>query len=175
MNLYLIGYRGSGKSTVAVLLGRKLNRVVIDTDAEIERHAEQSISEIFKSEGEAGFRARETKVICSHPAESKLVVSLGGGAPLAKANQDWLANSGRTAWLAAEPKVLWQRISGDQTSTDRRPALTELQGRQEVEQVLTERTPVYSACADYKIEVDELSPEQIADAIANWWKSVDKK
>ncbi len=173
MNLYLIGYRGSGKSTVAVLLGQRLNREVIDTDVQIEDQASMSISEIFETEGEAGFRDRESKAILSHPAESNLIVSLGGGAPLAKANQNWLAQSGKTVWLTAGAEVLWKRIDGDKSSADRRPNLTVLDGLQEVQQVLADRKPVYSACADYTIAVDELSPEQISDAIANWWESAD--
>jgi shikimate kinase len=175
MNLYLIGYRGSGKSSVAPLLARELNRELVDTDDLIENQTGASISQIFSQHGEPEFRRIETEIICSISSCENRVVSLGGGAPLAEQNRVWLKSNGRTIWLTAPPNVLWERISGDATSTQRRPDLTDDGGRLEVERVLATRIPIYSECADYTIDVREMSPEQIADNIARWWESVDNQ
>jgi shikimate kinase len=174
MNLYLIGYRGSGKSSVAPLLATRLNRAVIDTDLLIEESARISISDIFSQFGAADFRARENAIIHDYPAEKKLIVSLGGGAPLSPANRNWIRENGKCVWLAAEPDVLWQRIYADDKSADQRPDLTEYGGLEEIQQLLGERTPIYAGCADFTIDVGQLPPEQIAEQIANWWNSDDK-
>lgn len=174
MNLYLIGYRGSGKSSVAPLLASRLNRKMIDTDRLIETSAGISISDIFSQFGAADFRARENEIIHHYPADQNLIVSLGGGAPLSPANRTWIRENGKCVWLAAEPEVLWQRIYVDDKSAEQRPNLTEYGGLEEIQQLLGERTPIYAGCADFTIDVGPLNPEQIAEQIAEWWSSVDK-
>ncbi len=174
MNLYLIGYRGSGKSTVAPLIAKEITWNAIDADDLVESNTQQSISEIFASDGEAAFRELEHDVISTIVGKTNLVVSLGGGAPLFERNRDMIAKSGKTVWLFAESSVLWKRISTDNTSHDQRPNLTDEGGRTEVERLLLIRNPVYEACADYKIDVTSLSPEEVAERIVEWWNSDDK-
>jgi shikimate kinase len=175
MNLYLIGYRGSGKTTVAKCLAKILRRPFCDTDAVIESLAGQSIRQIFESAGESAFRQRESQVIHSIAGSAGQVISLGGGAVLAEANRTFLKGNGRTAWLRADPEVLWNRIANDQVSHDQRPNLSDRGGREEVHTILRSRTPVYNACADYTIDVDHLSPNEIAESIARWWNRADKE
>ncbi len=175
MNLYLIGYRGCGKSTVAPLLASHLNWEYVDTDILIEQRVGQSIREIFLQQGEAEFRRLETSVICSLPAEGNRIVALGGGAVLAEANRAWLAANGKTVWLTAPPEILWRRIHSDQTSQQRRPDLTAPGGLAEVEKMLGTRSAIYAGCADYTIDVAEMSPRQIAAHIVDWWRAVDNK
>ena len=174
MNLYLIGYRGSGKSTVAPLLAKLLNTTSFDTDQIVESATQQSIAEIFHEAGEQRFRELETKAIKSLPNERELVIALGGGAPMQEANRKWMQQHGKTVWLSATPEVLWQRIHDDESSPNRRPALTDHEGFDEVQQLVAQRNPVYKECADYTIDVASASPEQIAADIACWWNSVDK-
>lgn len=171
MNLYLIGYRGSGKSTVAPLLANLLGWTWLDSDGQVELLAGCSVAQIFAENGEACFRKWETNVIEALSRKSNLVVATGGGAPMALQNRRLMAASGRQIWLKAAPKFLWARILSDETS--QRPALTDKSGLAEIQQVLAERTSIYEACADYAIDVESLSPEQIAQQIAEWWVSVD--
>ena len=174
MNLYVIGYRGSGKSTVAPLVAQLLGWDSVDSDDVIESKAGTSIAEIFSEHGERAFRKMETETILRLSNLENQVVSLGGGAPIEPENRPLLAGTGKTVWLKAATNLLWQRISGDASTGTRRPALTDQDGYSEVEQLLAERSPVYEACADYTIDIAALSPQEIADQIVKWFSSVDK-
>ena len=179
MNLYLIGYRGSGKSTVAPLVSsaiqsKETHWESVDSDDLVESTAGTSIARIFAERGEAEFRRRETEIISQLAQRSNLVVSLGGGAPMFEFNRELISASGKTVWLYAKSNLLWQRISTDETTRQRRPDLTDHGGREEVIRLLEQRNPVYKACADYTIDVGDLSPQEIADRIVNWFESDDK-
>ena len=142
MNLYLIGYRGSGKSTVAPHLAKRLGWNCVDADDLVEAEAGKSIAAIFADSGESEFRRMESEVIETLSKKSELIVSLGGGAPTFEVNQKRIASSGKSVYLSASLDLLWARISGDQTSVDRRPDLTDLGGRAEVEQLMSVRAPI---------------------------------
>ena len=179
MNLYLIGYRGSGKSTIAPLVANSLQATgsrweSADADDLVETSAGMSIARIFAEQGETGFRRQETQAVAQLAKRSNLVVSLGGGAPMFAVNRDLIAGSGKTVWLCAESELLWQRISADHVNQKQRPNLTTLGGREEVVRLLEQRNPVYEACADYTIDVGDLSPQEIADRIVNWFETDDK-
>ncbi len=107
MNVYLIGFRGSGKTTVGRVLAERLGLHAVDSDDLIEQAAQATIREIFQREGEAGFRDREQNVVerlAREAAEAPRVVSLGGGAILREANRNQLAASGVCIWLTASAK-----------------------------------------------------------------------
>lgn len=179
MNLYLIGYRGCGKSTVAPLVAKSMTLTSaawesVDVDDLVEAQAGMTIAAIFAGFGESDFRSRETNVITDVSKRSELVVSLGGGAPIFASNREIISSSGKTVWLRAESNLLWERISADQATEQQRPNLTEKGGLEEVVQLLAERNPVYEACADYTIDVDDLTPQEIADRIVNWLQTDDK-
>ena len=174
MNLYLIGYRGCGKSTVAPLVAKSLGRKFLDADDLVEAKADCSIAKLFAQYGEPRFRELETEVISELAEQSQLVVALGGGAPMFESNRELMARSGKSIWLFAETSVLWERISSDKSTLDRRPNLTDTGGRAEVEELLLVRNPVYEACADCKLDVGSLSPEEVAERVVTWWESDDK-
>jgi shikimate kinase len=174
MNLYLIGYRGSGKSTVGPLVAHRLGWSFVDSDDCVEAQANRTIAEIFAEQGESDFRQLESKSIADLSRKTQHVVSLGGGAPMFPANRDSIAASGKTVWLKADVDLLWKRIAADQTTTQRRPDLTDQGGRAEVQSLLVQRGPVYEACADYTLDIGSLSPQEIADRIVIWYQSVDK-
>lgn len=174
MNLYLIGYRGSGKSTVAPYLAQQLGWQRFDTDEQIEILTGQRIADLFADEGEPAFREWETTVIQAVAQLSEQVVSLGGGATLSSFNRQLIASSGQVVWLRGLPEVLWRRIQADQHTFETRPQLTNLDGLAEVRQVLAQRESVYADCADYTVDTDDLPPAEVADMIANWWCTVDK-
>lgn len=169
--LHLIGYRGCGKTTVAKLLSPQLRWPAIDADEYLERAAGRTIKEIFAAEGEAGFRDRESATVQELTRREALIVSWGGGVILRPANRDALQTSGDIVWLRARPETLLQRIEQDPTTGARRPNLTVAGGLSEVQQLVAQREPIYLATSDFQIDVDELSPEQVAQRIIAWLAS----
>ena len=175
MRVYLIGYRGSGKTTVGRLLAEQLQWAFVDTDSEIATTAGIEIKEVFETHGEEEFRRLETAAVENTSELTETVISLGGGACQKQANRDVINLPGGLAvWLTGDAETLWQRISGDQCSEEQRPNLTDLEGLQEVKQLLDQRHENYAACADYQIDTRELPPDQIAGKIAVWLQSADK-
>ncbi|WP_417734675.1 shikimate kinase [Rosistilla oblonga] len=167
-HLYLIGYRGSGKSSVARLLAAKIGCTWIDSDDEIERRAGVSIAEIFAAHGEPGFRDRETAAIEALSKTSPQVIALGGGAILRPENRDMIAQTGQAIWLDARPEVLVGRIEADASSASRRPSLTEHPMLQEVRQLMAAREPLYREVGNLRIDVSDQTPDQIVDQITKF-------
>ena len=165
MNLALIGYRGSGKTTVARLLAERLTWNWIDTDVEVERRSGKSIAALFAEDGEPAFRDLETKVVAELVDSERTILALGGGAVLREATRAVLARTCKTAWLRATPQTLHERCCQDAATGSRRPGLTALGGLAEIEQVLAEREPIYRACADAIIETDGLEAQKVAEQV----------
>ena len=168
MNLFLIGYRGAGKSIVAGRLGMLLRWPSIDTDVEIELRAGKSIATIFDEDGEPAFRDLESAVIADLCRRERHVVGLGGGAVMREENRRQLCAAGKCVWLKASPVSMHRRLSGDPSSGERRPNLAAAGGLDEIRQLLVARTPVYGDCADLVIDTDDKEPNQIAQEIAEW-------
>lgn len=165
MNLYLIGYRGVGKSTLAALLAGRLGRTWIDADVELERRAGRTIAEIFASQGEQAFRDLESLVLAELSQRDGLVVALGGGVVLREENRRALAG-GKVVWLTADPETIHRRLAADHTTADRRPSLTSLDGLDEIRELLAQREPLYRQCADLVVDAQSATPEQIAERIS---------
>ncbi|WP_153556687.1 shikimate kinase [Roseimaritima sediminicola] len=171
MHLYLTGYRGSGKTSVARTLASELGVDAIDLDAVIEREAGRTIPELFADEGESGFRDRESEAL-ARVAERReaAVVALGGGAILREENRQVIRRSGRCVWLVARPETLAARIAADEQDGPQRPSLTTPGGdpAEEVARVLEQRQPLYAAAAEHRVEVDDQSIDEIAEQILTW-------
>lgn len=170
MNLYLIGYRGSGKSVVAKSLAKKLGRRHADSDERIELQAGATIQQMFARHGEEYFRKLETAVIKSFHTRDDLVVSLGGGAVLVEENRNWLRKTGQIVWLVASAQTLLRRIQSDPSTVTRRPPLTNHDALTEIQFLLAKREPLYSLSADFRLSVDHLSVEEAAETICRWWE-----
>lgn len=171
MNVYLIGFRGSGKTTVGKSLALQLGLPAVDADDLIEQTAGMTIREIFQREGEAGFRDREQAVVeqlSAAAVESPRVVSLGGGAILRETNRHALAGSGVCIWLTASAEKLLERTRADQTTAERRPALSQLNEYDEVVAILAAREPLYAATAQKIVDTENTTVEAICDEIVNW-------
>jgi shikimate kinase len=165
MNLFLIGYRGSGKSTVAAALSQQLGWPWLDADAELEGRAGKTIKQIFHEGGEQAFRDLESTVVTEVARHDRHIVALGGGAVLREENRQALAGRGSIVWLKASPKALLARIQDDATTAVRRPNLTADGGLAEIRKLLAERTPIYESCADLTIDTENKSPAEIAGEI----------
>jgi shikimate kinase len=162
MNVVLIGYRGTGKSTVGKLVAARLDRVLVSTDAEVVKSAGQSIPEIVEQHGWEYFRDLESKVCQELAGRNGLVVDTGGGVILRSRNVDLLKGTGRLFWLTASVSTITERIGHD----TQRPSLTGVKSFvDEIQDVLRERTPKYQAAANCIIETDGKSAAQVADEI----------
>ena len=162
--LFLIGYRGTGKTTVARLLAGRLGRHWVDADDEIERRHGRTVRELFSQEGEAGFREKEEAVLADLCRLEDHVVATGGGAVLRESNRRRLRESGRVVWLTADPATIWERMQADPCTPERRPALR-AGGLAEIEEVLRVREPFYRACADLVVATAGRLPEEVAEMI----------
>jgi shikimate kinase len=165
MNLILIGYRGTGTSTVGQWLGLQLGWDWVDSDVEIELCAGKSIAEIFDEIGEAGFRDVESECLARLCTRTRTIVAVGGGAILRGENRNALRAAGHVVWLRASPETIHQRLEADDTTVRRRPHLTRTGGLPEIHDVLTQRTPIYRECADLEVDTEGKTPKEVADEI----------
>jgi shikimate kinase len=162
MNLVLIGYRGTGKSSVGRLLAQRLGRELVSTDAEIVRLADRSIPDIVKQYGWDHFRDLESRVCRNLSGRDALIIDTGGGVILKPENVACLKAGGVLFWLTAEVRTITERIGED----TQRPSLTGAKSfTDEVEEVLRERRPKYEAAADHIIPTDGRTLNEVADEI----------
>lgn len=167
MIVTLIGYRGSGKSSVGRELAHRLSFPFADADAELEGRAGKSIRQIFDDDGESAFRDLEEQVIADLLLSSgRLVLAAGGGAVLRESTRARLAAAGPIVWLRATAEHLAARIAADASTAERRPNLTALGGLDEIRELLEQREPIYRAAADLTVETEGLTPAEIAERIA---------
>ncbi len=161
----LIGYRGTGKTSVATCLSKISGERWIDTDAEITRVVDCAISEIFDREGEDGFRRRETVALREILDQPYPIIACGGGIVLLEENRRLLADAGTCVWLRASADTIQQRLECDPGSATQRPPLTNLERSDEIRHLLKEREPLYTQCADLVVETDKRQVDQIAAEI----------
>lgn len=158
----LVGYRGTGKTTVGRLLAERLGWRFVDADQRIEAIAGRPIAAIFAERGEPAFRDLEQSVLAELATADRLVLATGGGAVVRPANRPVLRRFGCVAWLTADPAVLADRLRAE---ADNRPALTAAGTLGEIADVLAARTPFYREVADVTVGTDGLSPAEIAESI----------
>jgi shikimate kinase len=162
VNVVLIGYRGTGKSTVGRLLARSLEFEYLGLDDEIVRRAGRTIPEIVEAEGWDAFRDLEAEVVRESSARDRCVLDTGGGVVLREENMRHLARGGVVFLLVSEIADIVERIQGD----SQRPSLTGAKSfTEEVEEVLGQRQPKYRAAAQHVVDTSRPSPEQAVDVI----------
>ncbi len=162
-NVYLIGFSGSGKSAIGRRLARRLRRQHLDMDDEIVARTGSPIPEIFRREGEEGFRARERALLEEISGRKKLIVSTGGGAPLDPGNRSAMAKSGVVVALEAKPDFLYGRLRrhiGDESKGQVRPLLEGDDPRKRIEALKEYRQPFY-ATADWTVHTDDLTADEV--------------
>jgi shikimate kinase len=164
-SIALIGYRGTGKTTIAKRLAAHLGWDGVDADVEVELKAGKSITAIFADDGEPAFRDLESSAVADLCRRARVVLALGGGAVCRETNRAAIARCGAVVWLQASPATLEKRIAGDSSTAARRPGLTASGGREEIERLLAERTPHYRACATLEVDTEDKSPAEIAEEI----------
>lgn len=164
-NIILIGFMGTGKSSVGKRLAKKMNYNFIDTDAYIEELEGKKISDIFNEKGEEYFRKLETKVVkdLSHKLEG-YIVATGGGLPLRRANQKPLRNMGTVIYLKSSENTIYQRLKYDTT----RPLLQGDNPKEKIHKILKQREPIYRRVCHRYIKTDNRSFEQIVEEIEGY-------
>jgi shikimate kinase len=162
VSIVLIGYRGSGKTSIGKRLADRLWQKCVDTDELIVKKAGKPIAQIFADDGEARFREIEAEAVTEAAALQDVVIALGGGAPLREENRRVIKEAGhRVIYLKCEPEVLLQRIQSDPETPSTRPSLTEFGGGiEEISKVLAEREPIYRQMMDAELEVTYLTPDE---------------
>ena len=162
MNIVLVGYRGTGKSTVGRLLAARLGRDFVSTDAEIVKRAQRTIPEIVAQEGWEYFRDLESGICRELAGRDQLVIDTGGGTILRVQNVEALKKNSTVVWLTASVETIAKRIGGD----SQRPSLTGTNSFvDEIQDVLRERTPKYQATADHSIATDDQSINQLVETL----------
>ena len=165
----LIGYRGTGKSTVAALVAARLGCDWIDADAILESRLGTTIAAFVRDHGEPAFRDAEAEILADLLVSSRGVVATGGGVVLRPENRTLLREAGRpVVWLTASADVIRGRLAADPTTRDRRPALMAADPLAEVEAALAARLPFYLECADVAFDTASMPPAAVADRIVDW-------
>ena len=162
MNIVLIGYRGTGKSSVARLLAARNKWPLVSTDLEIIKKAGMPVPDIIRKRGWDYFRNVESEICKQVGKKDRTIIDTGGGAVLRKENVESLRQRGRMFWLTAEVATVIERIKNNSD----RPSLTGKKSYvEEVEEVLNERLPLYKAAADHMIATDDRTVEEVANEI----------
>ncbi len=165
MNIVLIGFRGTGKSTVGKLLANRLERDFIDSDEYIEDSTGKTIKHIFEGDGKEGFRKIEADVIAKLSRMDNKIVAVGGGAILREDNVRNLKDNGFLILLEATPEIIHNRIIQDKKTTQQRPSLTDKKPLDEIKHLLEQREHPYKDAADYTINTSYVTCEDIVNEI----------
>ncbi|MFC0445454.1 shikimate kinase AroK [Pseudidiomarina halophila] len=161
-NIFLVGPMGAGKSTIGRQLARQLHLEFFDSDSEIERRTGADIAWVFELEGEEGFRAREEKVIEELTEATGIVLATGGGSILSKESRNRLSARGIVVYLQTPIEKQLARTQRDK----RRPLIAEAEDpRAVLEDLASQRNPLYEEIADVVVRTDEQSAKFVVDKI----------
>jgi shikimate kinase len=164
--LALVGYRGTGKSTVGRIVADRLDRAFLDADLEIEARAGESISSIFAQSGELAFRAWEERTLSELTRGNPgAVLATGGGCVLLPSNRRLLKDFGLVIWLQAAPAELTRRLQADVAAGWHRPSLTPAGTVAEIAEVLEARQALYAEVADAQIDTLGKTPGEVAEVV----------
>ena len=173
MNLYLVGYRCTGKSSVGRLLAEAMAWTFVDMDQELVKEAGIPIDEIVDSRGWKYFREQEGKLLQRLSEATKQVISTGGGVVTVPENIAIMRDSGKVVWLHASPDTIAARMEEDSNTAGQRPPLHGNSSVVEIEEILAERLPLYDEAMNLQVETDDLSVEEVSESIIRWLKTLE--
>ena len=162
-NIVLIGFMGSGKSSLGRWIAKNHDYELIDTDEAIEKKEGRSISDIFETDGEDYFRNLETELIKELSSKKGKIISVGGGLPVKEENQTYLKQAGKVVYLKASLEELVKRLSGD----DKRPLLKGSDLKTKIESLMEKRKDIYSSVSDIEIDTTGREFEDLYEEIIN--------
>ena len=159
-NIILVGFMGTGKTTVGQILAARLGKSFVDMDDLIEERTGKTISAIFEDDGEAHFRELERKMAHELSLQDNIVVGAGGGIVLNPANIEAFNESGIVVCLTAAPEVIIERVSSD----SHRPLLEDGEKRDQVLAILEARRELYGAI-EHQVDTTNMDPPAVADKV----------
>ena len=162
-NIVLIGFMGTGKSTIADYLSKCFDMKVVEMDQEIVEREGMSIAEIFEVYGEEYFRNAETNLLREMQTKRNVVISCGGGTPMRDVNVQEMKKNGRVVLLTAKPKTIFERVKDNHD----RPLLENNKSVDYIEELLSKRREKYIAAADIIVETDNKNELEICEEIVN--------
>ncbi len=165
MNIILIGFRGTGKTTIGKMLAQRLGKEFVDADEYLEQKEGKTVKDIFAEGGEKLFREIETEVIAELCLSDNRVVATGGGVILREENVKTLKKSGIIILLEADTDTIYKRIHRDARTEQRRPSLTNRGAYEEIEYLLEYRRPLYDKTADFVINTTSMPATDAANKI----------
>lgn len=160
-NIFLVGFMGTGKTTVSRQLSELLGYEEVDTDARIARQQDRSIAEIFAAQGEQAFREMETELLQEIGEENHKIISCGGGMALRQENVALMREHGVVVLLKAEPETIFERVRDD----NGRPVLNGNMNVGYIRELMAKRMPYYQAAGEVVVATDGRSPQEIAGEI----------
>jgi shikimate kinase len=164
-NLALIGFMGTGKTSVGRLVAENLRFEFLDTDELIQSSTGRTIADIFAKDGEPAFRALERKVVTELATHEKTVISTGGGLPTNPENLAALKTFALVVCLWAAPEKIWERVRHQ----SHRPLLLDADPQKKIRELLAIREPFYRQ-ADVLMNTDQRSAREVAQQIALHFK-----
>jgi shikimate kinase len=165
MNLFLIGYRCSGKTTIGKSIAKTIDWSFVDSDLLVTQKNGKSIKDIIDTEGWDAFRRMECATLKQICTKDRQVVATGGGVILDADNIKAMRTSGTVVWLNANVATVQKRMRQDKNTEDLRPALTDRGQIGEIEDMLLQRKPYYESASDFSIETDDVQINEITAKI----------
>ena len=165
-NIYLIGFMGCGKSTVAEYMQEHYGMEQLEMDAQIEKEQNMKISEIFQQKGEEYFRQAETELLQRMAEKKNMIVSCGGGAAMRQCNVDEMKKNGKVVLLLADPETVYERVKNSHT----RPLLENNMNVEYIRELMEARREKYEAAADISVRTDGKTAAEICCEIVQHLK-----
>ncbi|MBN2062451.1 MAG: shikimate kinase [Deltaproteobacteria bacterium] len=165
MNIVIVGYRCTGKSSVGKILADTLAWDFVDTDCLISLREKADIHEIISAKGWKYFRYQERNVVHELSEKDKLVIATGGGVVNYDSNVNSLKKNGFVVWLKADSDIIRSRMENDIQTSSMRPSLTGGNLFDEIQEMLKKRTPYYKKAADIEVDTGAMSPFEITNHI----------
>ncbi|NLW92842.1 MAG: shikimate kinase [Syntrophomonadaceae bacterium] len=169
-NIILVGFMGTGKSTVGWRLAQRLHMDFIDMDKEIERITGLTVSDFFRRHGEVRFRSEERVLAAKLAQKENMVIATGGGVVLQQENIQALGSSGIIIRLEASPEEILNRVNRKKGT---RPLLNRTMNAEDISAILDKREPLY-ACARYRVYTSGKDVEEVVNEIMDILKQEDR-
>jgi shikimate kinase len=165
MNLFLIGYRCSGKTTIGLAIAAEMHWPFVDSDLRLINDSGKQINDIIDTEGWDAFRRMERSILKQICSKDRQVVATGGGVVLDDDNIKAMKTSGMIVWLEASAETIQQRMLQDKNTEKFRPALTDKGRMEEIEDMLLKRNPLYESASDFCVHADNVPVHEITAKI----------
>ncbi len=167
MNIVLIGYRCTGKTSVGRKISERLRIPFYDTDELINKHTGKTVKQIVDKGGWDLFRREEKAVIRALSSLAETVIAVGGGAVMDAENREALSKNGLFLWLTADVSTIIERMRNDRTGDERLPPLASDCAEKETSEILRRRIPIYRRLADFTIDTSGRGIDAVADEFSN--------